>query len=232
MTKSDLEIVGKIFDSKNYGKFKVIKTDNERDKYGQKLYLCEFLETGFEIRKLKMAILKGEIKDYLKPSVSIVGCLGYASFKNNEKLYYTWKSMLNRCYNKNHLAYYRYGGKNITVCKRWHRFDYFLEDIIKIEGYDLDNIINENLQLDKDKKSKNNKIYSKQTCCFITRLENMQYTVKQKSVKGISPLNEEHIFNNQSQFSIKFNLLKGGISNVLSGRSKTHKGWKFEYINI
>lgn len=42
----------------------------------------------------------------------------------------TWQSMLDRCYNKNNIAYGRYAGKGITVCDRWRKsFVNFLEDM-------------------------------------------------------------------------------------------------------
>jgi hypothetical protein len=37
--------------------------------------------------------------------------------------------MLDRCNNPNSTAYPRYGAKGIRVCKRWHLFDNFLEDM-------------------------------------------------------------------------------------------------------
>ena len=33
--------------------------------------------------------------------------------------YNCWKAMKSRCYNVNHYAYSRYGGKGVIVCKRW-----------------------------------------------------------------------------------------------------------------
>jgi len=33
--------------------------------------------------------------------------------------YTSWNSMLTRCYNPNHVAYHRYGGRGIQVCQRW-----------------------------------------------------------------------------------------------------------------
>ena len=40
----------------------------------------------------------------------------------------TWRSMKERCYNPNHTAYARYGGRGITVCKRWMDFATFVSD--------------------------------------------------------------------------------------------------------
>lgn len=40
-------------------------------------------------------------------------------------LYLTWSRMHERCENKNHQAYARYGGRGITVCNRWSGTDGF-----------------------------------------------------------------------------------------------------------
>jgi hypothetical protein len=36
------------------------------------------------------------------------------------KIYHTWANMKNRCYDKNSKFYHRYGGRGITVCKKWN----------------------------------------------------------------------------------------------------------------
>jgi hypothetical protein len=44
-------------------------------------------------------------------------------------LYKRWQHMLQRCENPNHHSYRNYGGRGITVCERWHKFENMLEDI-------------------------------------------------------------------------------------------------------
>lgn len=44
-------------------------------------------------------------------------------------LYRRWTAMRERCNNKNHVAYARYGGAGITICERWDNFAAFLEDM-------------------------------------------------------------------------------------------------------
>lgn len=34
--------------------------------------------------------------------------------------FYVWVAMIQRCYDVNHRAFHHYGGRGITVCKRWH----------------------------------------------------------------------------------------------------------------
>lgn len=40
-----------------------------------------------------------------------------------------WRNMLNRCTNPNVPAWPNYGGRGITVCKRWENFEHFLSDM-------------------------------------------------------------------------------------------------------
>jgi hypothetical protein len=43
--------------------------------------------------------------------------------------YTTWISMWQRCTNKNLRGYPQYGGRGITVCKRWKAFENFITDM-------------------------------------------------------------------------------------------------------
>jgi hypothetical protein len=43
--------------------------------------------------------------------------------------YQAWKSMKQRCLNENSQNFARYGGRGITVCHRWMRFENFLADM-------------------------------------------------------------------------------------------------------
>lgn len=95
-----------------------------------------------------------------------------------------WLGMKSRCYKPQNHAYHRYGGRGITVCKRWiNNFDAFFEDMgFKPEGKALDRI-------------DNNKGYSKENCRWATYKENANNTRKnvfievngiKKSVQQIS----------------------------------------------
>lgn len=43
--------------------------------------------------------------------------------------YKSWKSMIDRCTLKCHQSWRYYGGKGISVCKRWLKFENFLADM-------------------------------------------------------------------------------------------------------
>jgi hypothetical protein len=43
--------------------------------------------------------------------------------------YGSWSAMKQRCLNSNRKGYKDYGGRGITVCKRWMKFENFLQDM-------------------------------------------------------------------------------------------------------
>lgn len=55
--------------------------------------------------------------------------------------YRTWDSMRQRCTNLKKKRYRDYGGRGITICARWYKFDLFFEDMgNRPEGTSLDRI--------------------------------------------------------------------------------------------
>ena len=63
---------------------------------------------------------------------------------SNSREWYAWTSMKQRCYNKKHHAYARYGGRGITICERWLAlFSNFFDDMGECpDGMSLDRIDN------------------------------------------------------------------------------------------
>ena len=57
--------------------------------------------------------------------------------------YRSWTSMKTRCNNPNSNVYKHYGGRGITYCNHWEKFENFLEDMgTRPEGTSLDRINN------------------------------------------------------------------------------------------
>jgi hypothetical protein len=54
---------------------------------------------------------------------------GHARIGQVSRTYATWHSMLARCHKPKSSGFYKYGAKGVTVCKRWHTFANFLEDM-------------------------------------------------------------------------------------------------------
>lgn len=49
--------------------------------------------------------------------------------KSQSTEYIIWHNMRNRCLDKRHRAYPRYGGRGITICKRWDDVRLFIKDM-------------------------------------------------------------------------------------------------------
>lgn len=54
---------------------------------------------------------------------------GHSKRGKRSKTYNTWRAMLQRCLQKTHDKYPRYGGRGITVCSDWRTFTNFLKDM-------------------------------------------------------------------------------------------------------
>lgn len=49
--------------------------------------------------------------------------------RHNTREYKSWQHMLYRCNNRRCKAFPEYGGRGITVCERWHKFENFFADM-------------------------------------------------------------------------------------------------------
>lgn len=66
-------------------------------------------------------------------------------FKSLTKFRQSWGRMIERCTNKDHRSYKYYGGRGISVCKRWLDYENFKMDMFTSykEGFSLDRIDND-----------------------------------------------------------------------------------------
>lgn len=181
---------------------------------------------------------KGYIKDYLKPSVFNVGYMGYATSKNNIKIYNLWHNMLCRCYNKNSKDYVSYGNIGVKVYDRWLNFENFCNDLEYIEGYNYEQFINGEIVLDKDYKQQNKpeflKYYSLETCCFISKELNQSlrntYNYKTK-FQEISPDGSvRNIDIGIAKYARIMHMDYSGIKDCLEGKRESYNGYKYYKI--
>ena len=171
-------------------------------------------------------------------SVHGIGYLGNANKTYNSRLYAIWHSMLSRCYNIASPDYKYYGGIGVYVGAPWHCFETFIKDVVTLTGWDDKVFIDGKLALDKDKICEKMglavKYYSKQTCTWLTRSENVairndKVQSSQRYFTAISPLGESYCSNSQSQFARDYGLNRKHINDCLNNRQPHHKGWKFKY---
>ena len=172
MSMKKIDYVGQEYETKNYGKIRVIKDlglhklyDNIDQRY--RLLQIQFLNTG-TVQTIKSSELSRlQMKDPYAKTVCGVGFLGDA--KNyTKKEYDIWYHILHRCYDPTDSHYDTYGGAGVHVCSRWFNFGLFLEDLRKMENYDK-LMAGKKYQLDKDmlQPGVEYKVYSPETCCLI-----------------------------------------------------------------
>lgn len=138
-----------------------------------------FIETGFETVARMSNIRNGKVKDLLQPSIFGVGVVGEEVLYDEgaTKEYTLWKEMLRRCYDENfkvkNTTY-----ENCVVSENFKLLSYFKDWCSKQVGFG-----NEDWHLDKDILSRECKVYSEDTCCFVPRSIN-QAVVTNKTSRG------------------------------------------------
>lgn len=90
-------------------------------------------------------------------------------------LYSVWYAMVRRCYNPDDKHYKNYGAKGVTVCDSWRHSVKDFVDWGMANGYE------KGLTIDKDMKSGDMKVYSPETCQFVTNSMNCRATRKIRS---------------------------------------------------
>lgn len=137
--------------------------------------------------------------------------------------YRSWRSMLSRCENPSFREYKYWGGRGITVCDEWHKFENFYEDMgLRPKGTSLDRWPN------------NEGNYKSTNCRWATTKEQRSNQRDRRDQRWFFAYNENtgewDEDNNQHKLAKRWNLSNANISACLHGKQKTHKGWIFEYL--
>lgn len=109
-------------------------------KFGCKQYLCQ-CDCGNTIPVPATQFTTGRKKS--------CGCLTNKGNPTHGKCrtgtYSSWRSMLGRCYRTTDPGYKNYGGRGISVCEKWHKFENFHADMgDRPEGMTLDRFPDQN----------------------------------------------------------------------------------------
>lgn len=185
-----------------------------------------FIETGYETISSTTNIRLGNIKDKMSPSLFGVGFLGGDYYKCDNKgidlkCYDTWRNMLGRCYSERalitHPTY-----KDCEVCEEWQNYQNFAkwyEENYPGEG---------DWHIDKDIKSKGNKIYSPEHCSFVSARDNiieMNERVRMREVRLRSPSGDVFKVLNVTKFCRENGLRQPGMSRLINKKQTNYKGW-------
>lgn len=195
-------------------------------------WIVEFDEVNgikYRVITLRKHVLNGGIKNPYYPLKLGVACVGNVNSKDYPLEFNKWRGMVERCYDPKNNHYNTYGARGVRVCDRWLCFEYFLEDLPNLQGYEKENL--SSLHLDKDTIG-DRELYSPENCVLISPTANvkeMNKRVKQKQWKA-TRISDGHVvyFDNQIEFAKQHNRDQAGISKCLSGKQKTFAGYKIE----
>ena len=147
---------------KQFGRLTVISRV-ENNKFGQVMWDCVCTcgkRTTVSGGHLKIGQTKScgcLQKELLSKAKKIHGQTG-------NKTYKSWSGMRERCYNPNNKIYKYYGGRGITICKRWDKFENFYSDMgDRPERMSIE-------------RTNNNKGYSPDNCKWATQKEQVRNT--------------------------------------------------------
>lgn len=215
---------GLIFPSKSFGNFKVIEYINNKH------LIVQFLNTGNTAKTTVADIKLGYVRDKDMCKVFGVGIndVGGTLDINGKTMrtYQLWLDVLRRSYctrfksnNKTYL--------DVTCSECWFLYSKFISDIEKMVGYE-----NVDWFLDKDILSKDVKIYSPETCCFVPREINNLFTKRHKCRGeypiGVSYCNTTLKF--KSTISIDGKTTYLGLYNTVEEAFRVYKDTKEAYI--
>ena len=209
-------INGDIFSSNMCGDFKIIDCSKLAK------VLIRFVDTGTEIITRQCHILSGGVKDKMYPSLCGVGFIGYGFYTTKHKSYSQWSNMIRRCYSDEYHTKKGPAYRSCETCEEWQEFQKFaawFDENYPVDGFEYD--------LDKDKLVKGNKLYSPETCVFLSHEENSRIAGERFSNEFVllSPNGVIHKAHNQTLFARDNDLCQTSISALIRGDQPAHKGW-------
>lgn len=225
--KLEESIDGVIYNTnyRNFGEYIIINQNNEGRR---SLITCQFLKTGYITTIRKDSLRKNQHPmDNLSRTLFNIGYLDDYKSVNNfsvdeiKILKRKWANMIRRCYSDN------IGYENIFVHQDWHSFKQFLIDVRYLPQYFLAKENNfENWELDKDYYGSNG--YSKDTCVFLHKKENVIY--RNTQIKPIRII-EDGVTSYELDYtslSIKLGLSKGYLSGLV--KKGKYKNFIFQFV--
>ena len=88
------------------------------------------------------------------------------------KLTHLRSYIFRKCNDTSYVKYKNYGGRGVTYDPKWNDLDTFIKDMCEIDGFNPLLLVKGKLALDKDIKNHHAKLYSKDTCTWVTNDEN------------------------------------------------------------
>lgn len=187
MSKLDtMSMIGRVYNTNISGECFVVDCKSSTD-------ITVMFYDGYYKKVSKGNLDKGKVKNpfYVGNLTKGVGVFDVEGLvRNNEtiKIRTLWNNMIQRCYydkfqkrQKTYIA--------VSVSDEWLVYSKFESDILSM--LNVDKFLNNDWELDKDLLVVGNRVYSKETCCFIPKSLNSNFSSFSeifKSEKGVSLL--------------------------------------------
>lgn len=130
----------------NYGEWTIIGEALPKNKMKRVLVKCscgKVKEVYYKHLKSGASKSCGHDKKERMQNIGRKNCK-YTDFNvANTRLYRIWSNMKKRCLNKKNQAYFRYGGRGVTICNEW------LNDFMNFYKWALNNGYKDNLTIDR-----------------------------------------------------------------------------------
>lgn len=154
---SDDRDIGTVFTNKVGDEYFIIKYEDSKS-------VTVMFNDGYYKTTQMSNIRRGRVKNPFSEKSKFHGfgitdvAIGVDGVRN--KYARLWESMITRVYSKRDKAYV-----GVKISEDWSLLSNFLRDIANFKGYDK--VLSDKWVLDKDILSLDEKIYSKETCCFV-----------------------------------------------------------------
>lgn len=149
------------------------------------------------------------------------------------KLAYVAYRIKYRTSNPKFKQYNNYGGRGVTMDPKWESAFGFIDDADKIDGWNEQEFLLGNLELDKDIKIPGNTVYCLEATKWVTHKENMQTLPEvQKPFYAYNQYTQEiRIGTNLNKFASDTGTNASTISGVLHGRKHKSGDWWVWYTD-
>lgn len=141
------------------------------------------------------------------------------------------KNIIQRTENPNDPSFSLYGARGVRICSRWRNFNKFVEDVVTIDGYDDNLLLQGKIALDKDIKG-TGFIYDKSNCYWVSLSENNKHKPNQMiRFKVIDTTSNTLLgtFDNQSEVARMLDVFPATVSRSLRN-GIPYKNFLMEYI--
>jgi len=150
--------------NKRFGRLLVLSKSEIRTKDNRTQWNC-VCSCGNKVLAENRTLTSGKKKSCgcLKLDSSLKNIKGVSNKTHNmsrTRIYKIWNALVQRCKTKSNQRYSSYGGRGITVCQEWYKFENFYRD--------MKNSYKDNLTIDR---IDNNKSYYKENCKWSSQKE-------------------------------------------------------------